>query len=529
MRARNRIHGLFDDKGIWWDSKPDMENIISAYFSSLFSSHNPSQQDLDSVLDTVQPKLSTRVLKWCYFRDCTFMEVKEKSSASFMWSSLIWGREILTKGVRWRVGDGKSIRVFKDKWIRKPSTFQVTSPSKLSVKATVNQLLTPSGVWDLNLFEHNFCEDNLTAILSIPTSSTNRSDYLIWHFNDSGLYSVKSGYWLARNMEQQPSTSAGLFSPSAAWWKTLWTLRLHLKIKIFMWRACINWIPTMSNLHHRKIQVVDRCPLCRRSGELTIDALWECKKLKCVSYSWLPNGVTLPGMYHSFFDFILALFPILKVDELELFCTILWRVWFLRNAGLRGEQQWEVSEVVDWATTFLCEYKGSCSVVSVGQRPNRGRPAKWCPPCPGFYKINCDAAIDSKTSRIGIGIVIRDANGFVMASSSQVFAAAFNAQIMEAMGILRAILFSIDCGMSPCVLESDAEVVVNWINKGSHFDSVCGGILSDISSLSVERGGLSFCFVPRQANEVAHCLAKNVLRSNHDLFWMEELPIFYVL
>ncbi|KAK3228880.1 hypothetical protein Dsin_000761 [Dipteronia sinensis] len=167
--------------------------------------------------------------------------------------------------------------------------------------------------------------------------------------------------------------------------------------------ACLSWIPTVSNLYYRKIPVDDRCPSCRGWGEL---------------------------MIHSF----------LKVDELELLCTILWRVWFIRNAGLHGKQQMDISDVVDWATNFLVEYKNSSSGESVVQRQIRGGPAKWSPPCPGVYKINCNAAIDSKNSQIGVGIVIKDSYGAVMASSSQVFAAAYNTQITEAMGLLRAIL-----------------------------------------------------------------------------------------
>ncbi|KAK3212629.1 hypothetical protein Dsin_017335 [Dipteronia sinensis] len=112
-----------------------------------------------------------------------------------------------------------------------------------------------------------------------------------------------------------------------------------------------------------------------------------------------------------------------------------------------------------------------------------------------------------------------------MASSSQVFAAIFNAQVAKAMAILRAIMFSNDCGLFPCVLESDAEVV-NWIKKGSHLASASGVILSDISNLSAERNGLSMNFVPRQANQVAHSLARKALRSITYIFWMEEVPVY---
>ncbi|KAK1584486.1 hypothetical protein Q3G72_033412 [Acer saccharum] len=96
------------------------------------------------------------------------------------------------------------------------------------------------------------------------------------------------------------------------------------------------------------------------------------------------------------------------------------------------------------------------------------------------------------------------------------------------MAILKAIRFSNDCGLFPCVLASDAEVVVNWIKKGSHRDSASGVILADIFSLSAERIDLDINFEPRQTNMVAHSIARNALRSFMELFWMEEVPLFAV-
>ncbi|KAK3222494.1 hypothetical protein Dsin_009519, partial [Dipteronia sinensis] len=51
--------------------------------------------------------LAARILKSCYFKECNFLEAKKKSSASYVWNSILWGRGLLEEGVRWRVGDGK--------------------------------------------------------------------------------------------------------------------------------------------------------------------------------------------------------------------------------------------------------------------------------------------------------------------------------------------------------------------------------------------------------------------------------------
>ncbi|KAK3217699.1 hypothetical protein Dsin_011669 [Dipteronia sinensis] len=94
---------------------------------------------------------------------------------------------------------------------------------------------------------------------------------------------------------------------------------------------------------------------------------------------------------------------------------------------------------------------------------NRGN-VVWPHPLPSVFKVNCDVAIYAKGGRVGFGLVIRDTTGFELAASSQVMEGYFNAQAAEAIAIHRGVQFSKDCDFSPCVFESDAEVVFRWIN-----------------------------------------------------------------
>ncbi|KAK0584155.1 hypothetical protein LWI29_008466 [Acer saccharum] len=93
-------------------------------------------------------------------------------------------------------------------------------------------------------------------------------------------------------------------------------------------------------------------------------------------------------------------------------------------------------------------------------------------------------------------LTIRDGSRSVMACCSQVLTASFSAQVVETMAIGRAIIFSRDYGLFPCILESDAAVVVKWIMEGSHLNSVVGPILEDIAVLRNLCGGLCVQFTP---------------------------------
>ena len=69
-RDRNKITGLLDSDDRWVDSRQGMEKIIQEFFSNLFQTSNPAHEDIDMVLDTVQPRLSPAMS--CYL-DSSFL------------------------------------------------------------------------------------------------------------------------------------------------------------------------------------------------------------------------------------------------------------------------------------------------------------------------------------------------------------------------------------------------------------------------------------------------------------------------
>ncbi|KAK2642412.1 hypothetical protein Ddye_024175 [Dipteronia dyeriana] len=90
--------------------------------------------------------LASRILKDCYFSNGKFMNATKKSSSFFcMWNSLLWGKRLIDRVLRWRVGNCKSIHVYEDNWILRPNTLKVISPSSLDAERTVSNLMSPSG------------------------------------------------------------------------------------------------------------------------------------------------------------------------------------------------------------------------------------------------------------------------------------------------------------------------------------------------------------------------------------------------
>lgn len=71
--------------------------------------------------------LLSRMLKARYFPRTSFMDACVGFQPSFTWRSILKGREALDMGLRWQVGNGAKISVFKDRWIPKFLEFKPTS------------------------------------------------------------------------------------------------------------------------------------------------------------------------------------------------------------------------------------------------------------------------------------------------------------------------------------------------------------------------------------------------------------------
>lgn len=61
--------------------------------------------------------LVCRILKGMYFKHKDITIAKLGHNPSYIWRSLLWSRDILDHDLLWRVGNGKSINVFNNKWI----------------------------------------------------------------------------------------------------------------------------------------------------------------------------------------------------------------------------------------------------------------------------------------------------------------------------------------------------------------------------------------------------------------------------
>ena len=111
-----------------------------------------------------------------------------------------------------------------------------------------------------------------------PLSRRNVMDSIVWlQINNSGVYSVKSKYHLARQIMRNGDvieSSLGLTCQHV--WSRLWKLHIPNKIKETRWGACQDILPTCVNLASRRIITDNTSECCKRALETGIHVLWEC-------------------------------------------------------------------------------------------------------------------------------------------------------------------------------------------------------------------------------------------------------------
>ena len=79
-----------------------------------------------------------RVFKAKYFPTGTIFDAKA-SSGSYAWRSILKARKVILLGARWRIGDGSSVKIFKDSWLPGAQSGRVLSfVSILSEEATMD-------------------------------------------------------------------------------------------------------------------------------------------------------------------------------------------------------------------------------------------------------------------------------------------------------------------------------------------------------------------------------------------------------
>lgn len=128
---------------------------------------------------------------------------------------------------------------------------------------------TDGSDWDIDLLKDIFTDRDFNLILSVPVKAM-YADSWFWNGEKLGQYSVKSAY---RSIQEG---KVHLQHEVLLVWNKLRNTKIPQKVKVFMWRALSNYLPTKDQLTIRRVNVNQYCHVCNIDFESVDHIVIQC-------------------------------------------------------------------------------------------------------------------------------------------------------------------------------------------------------------------------------------------------------------
>ncbi|KAM1258231.1 hypothetical protein EV1_037460 [Malus domestica] len=135
--------------------------------------------------------------------------------------------------------------------------------------------------WNTEAIDRIFCVEEAALIKHIQLSPFQTNHILIWNAEANGKFSSQSAYHLAQMHGDVNGGQAGgsvLNGDVKFLWKAIWRAKVPEKVKICVWRCCLNAVPTPSNLKKKKVLMEISCIFCRGDEETIKHLLRDCPR-----------------------------------------------------------------------------------------------------------------------------------------------------------------------------------------------------------------------------------------------------------
>jgi hypothetical protein len=85
---------------------------------------------------------------------------------------------------------------------------------------------------------------DVEEVLKLCLSDRNPDDHIAWHYERSGIITVKSAYKLAKQSEQEMVGSTSRSNGGRSLYNEIWKANVPPKVRIFVWRLAQDGLAT---------------------------------------------------------------------------------------------------------------------------------------------------------------------------------------------------------------------------------------------------------------------------------------------
>jgi hypothetical protein len=186
-------------------------------------------------------ELSSRILKAVYFPNSDFLEAPLGSSTSQVWRAIVEGRDVMKQGLIRRIGTGENTNAWNHNWLPRDFMLRPLASLKQDPPLPVSDFINiVEATWKVDQLRQFFLPMDVEAICSIPLCTRRMDDFWAWHYEKSGVLSVRSAYRLLIQTKKRRedwlegrAAGSGTAAEEKAWTR-LWKVQVPSKLRVFL-------------------------------------------------------------------------------------------------------------------------------------------------------------------------------------------------------------------------------------------------------------------------------------------------------
>ena len=138
--------------------------------------------------------------------------------------------------------------------------------------------------------------------------------------------------------------------------------------------------------------------------------------------------------------------------------------------------------------------------------------------------MNFDGAVFREDDSAGVGAVIRDEQGVMVAAMAEKIPLPYSVTAMEVLAAVKALRFARDIGLESFILKGDSKITIDALVGDNMEHAEFGNLIEEAKWLSSQFGEVSYSHVKRQGNYAAHNSARHARHVSEFTVWMEDVP-----
>jgi ribonuclease HI len=208
-----------------------------------------------------------------------------------------------------------------------------------------------------------------------------------------------------------------------------------------------------------------------------------------------------------------------NMGQKETIAVACWYLWWIRRRRTHDETVPPISQCKMSILSITANVAKAMAKVN-GPRP------LWEKPSHTQIKVNVDGSFQSDNHAGSVGAVARDSNGRFVAASTIFLPNVASAYASEALAVREGLALANRLGCHNIQIESDSTEVIQACSGGEVWWGEASAIFADCVDLASLIGSVTFQHCPREANEVAHVLARECFSTKVSCNWDSDPPRF---